>query len=513
MPSQTTITPLPPPPGMDPQQFAPVGLAPTPADARKEYISGGARDALTNTPQALQRTIDDLTWEFGVRVYETMMLDPKVAASVNYLKSASLTGGIRVIPSILAPPERKEPDPDAPSAADVAKAKEVATFCQWNLRRLDRPLEETLREMLDALPYGHKLAEQTYEVAPDEDYEGKLALRSVKPKARETWSYVVDPWMNVLGIRPEMGAAPEAGMQLLPREKFAILAWDPRNGDPRGTSILRPAYEAWNLKTKMFPGYYQFTQTFASPNVIGKVGKDSPDVPVTDVPAYKGPADGGFLSAAQVMGWQLERFANARWLVVNGDDEVTLVYPTTKGEAHLAGFDFANREIVSAILGTTTGTEEALHDSRAISQTGQDTIGLLVRRIKGVLARLVEWDLLWNLVRYNYGRDVADKFTPTVTLGDIEHQDFAATGATCASLRTAGILKPNQDDWILQNKLGMTEIPDGEEPEPPPQLAAVGPDGKPLADGQQAPPGKQPPTKADQVPPARSKPPADKEAA
>jgi hypothetical protein len=113
---ETTIAPLPPPPGTDPRQFAPVGLAPRPADARKEYISGGARDALTNTPQALLRTIDDLTWEFGVRVYETMMLDPKVAASVNYLKSASLTGGVRVIPSILAPPERKEPDPGRPEA-------------------------------------------------------------------------------------------------------------------------------------------------------------------------------------------------------------------------------------------------------------------------------------------------------------------------------------------------------------------------------------------------------------
>jgi hypothetical protein len=313
--------------------------------------------------------------------------------------------------------------------------------------------------------------------------------------------------MNVVGIRPEMGAAPGAGMQLLPREKFAILAWDPRNGDPRGTSILRPAYEAWNLKAKMFPGYFQFTQTFASPNVVGKVGDKSPDVRVDDVRGYQGPSDEGYLSAAQVMGWHLERFANNRWLIVNSVDDIELIYPTTKGEAHLAGFDFANREIVSAILGTTTGTEEALHDSKAISQTGQDTIGLLVRRIKGVLARLVEWDLLWNLVRYNYGRDVADKFTPTVTLGDIEHQDFAAVGATCASLRTAGILKPNQDDWILQNKLGLTEIPDGEEPEPPPQLAPPGPDGKPPAEGQPPPPN------AAQPPPARPKPPAGKEAA
>ncbi len=52
---------------------------------------GGAR------VNALSNAFDDLSRDFGLRVYEEMMRDPQVAAAVNVFKLGILSQGVRLV--------------------------------------------------------------------------------------------------------------------------------------------------------------------------------------------------------------------------------------------------------------------------------------------------------------------------------------------------------------------------------------------------------------------------------
>jgi hypothetical protein len=102
---------------------------------------------------------------------------------------------------------------------------------------------------------------------------------AIKPKPLTATAFVVDAYMNVLGLlgaKPGHGAPSYAGAvidpksdQILPREKFAIFTFRPKHGDPRGTSILRPAYAAWWMKWQVHQEYLKYLAQFAGPGLIG----------------------------------------------------------------------------------------------------------------------------------------------------------------------------------------------------------------------------------------------------
>lgn len=421
----------------------------------REYLTGGPRAALGATPRVLSRTPDDIGREFGPGFWDRVAEDPKVSSSLAILCDAAVGDGPSLTPAITAP--RKAPgDPaDAPSDADVREARRIAKLCEWNLARLERPIDETLKAMLaDALTGGCKLAEQVYEQPEAGEYRDTLALKAIKVKPRDAWNFVVDRYMNVLGIRPSYGyqgwdggstlgdaSAPGDVRALAPREKFAVLTWDARDGDPRGRSLLRTIYEAWNLKTRLLPEYFQYGQTFAAPSVSATYVADAPDHDRSIAPGFdlhSRPT----ITAAEYLAWQLEHFGQNRYLVAPEGTVITVHQPQGKGDPFLAGLDWADGQIVSGILGATRMTEEAQHGSKADSGTATDVVALRIRRIKATLRRLIEWDVCWNLVRVNEGREKADRFTPVARFG-ADRKDLAALAAVVKALSDIGALQPH----------------------------------------------------------------------
>jgi phage gp29-like protein len=82
--------------------------------------------------------------------------------------------------------------------------------------------------------------------------------------------------------------------------------------------------------------------------------------------------------------------------------------------------------MVLAILLQVRATLEAKFGSRADSQTGQDLLGTILLYAREYAARFLEWQLLYDLVLWNFGQAVARRHTPDVCLGEVEHQDIAA---------------------------------------------------------------------------------------
>jgi hypothetical protein len=271
------------------------------------------------------------------------------------------------------------------------------------------------------------------ELAKDGEDAGKLVLKALTVKPRDAWRFVVDDFMNVLEIEAVQG--PDGQKVRYPADGFVWLTWDKQDNDPRGRSIYRAANEPWNLKYSNYPEYHTYLKQFASGMITGSTAPGETNRaeidPVTRLPT------GEEITPEQYMAQELGGLGNGRAFVGPAESKVNIVFPSGDGAPFREMFDWVDRQITLAILGTANATLEAKHDSRANGETGQDILGLEAERGRKLAAACVRrvWRLLIGL---NHGEDVAARLTPLVTFGQAEQQDRAALWSAAATLWANG---------------------------------------------------------------------------
>lgn len=418
------------------------------ANPELEYVSGGYLFYWANQMyRTLPYYVDDITRDFGDDIYERMMVDPQVASCIHLLKMATLLRGVSLTP-------RVDDEKDPAYAACV----EYTAFCQRAIDRLRGFTTTTLYDLLDALPFGNRLAEITYELATRGPDKGKLVYKSVKVKHRRTYAYVVDARMNVLGVLalvPGISPVTMGGTLLtdvsklknmLPRQKFVIFSFRPKNEDPRGQSICRPAYNPWWLKMQTWPEYLKYITQFASPSIWATTAENAQDTAARDNKGVLVKNDDGtqkYVSPSQAMLDTLIQFKNGSASVFPFGAALHPMEMQGDGAAFLSAIDMFDRQITKAILCQTLATEEGKYQARSASETHQDVLGMVINYIKECLEEVIEGDMLQPLVRLNFG-DEAVEFTPRATLGDTDQQDFAAMAAAISALESSGYLAPSQ---------------------------------------------------------------------
>lgn len=450
-----TATPPKPPPGLtgdiseaitigDTPGSPGGGIAPLPGkqyrvhgDPRKEYVGGGQYSFLPNVPQVLPWAIDDVSAEFGHDIYERMMFDGQVNSNTTLIKASVLETGAELTTAI-----------DNANDPDYQAAGEILEFLAKNLDNLVTSLDDTLWNMLDCVPYGNKVAEQIYDF--DTTYTGKqqLILTNLKVKPRNSTGFLVDAYRNILGMTAFIpGVAqpvipgtimpmltPESNV--LPRAKFAVATFRQVDEDPRGSSILRPAYKAWWLKMQTWPEYLKYLTQFASPSLIGTTAPDSLSVPDPDNPMLD-------ISPEQALLTTLQAFANGTAISITNGATVEPLEVKGDGTAFLHAINLFDLQITKAITTQTLATEQGEHQSRASSQVHQSALYTIVRQAKKSLQRMIRRDILRPLILYNYGPD-ALHLLPFVTLGSSEETDFTMIAQAIAMLSTSNYLAESQ---------------------------------------------------------------------
>ena len=424
------------------------------ASPTDEYVSAGGYVWLARYIKALPFYIDDTTRDFGDDLYERMELDPQVSSCIGVLKSGVLAQGIEISP--VQDEEQEVPalgySPGGQPRkrkikATSTQAQEIADFCRWNMERLERSIHDVSYELLDALAYGNKVAEQVYEYA---DYNGKLmlCLKALKVKPRRSVSFVVDVYFNVLGIIgliPGQGAPvivesiigePGQVPNLLPRKKFIAYTNRGPNGDPRGQSDLRVAYNAWWSKMQTLAEYLKYISQFASPSLWGTTAEKSQ--------TYTDPKTGQKVQPEDALLYVMQQFRNGSVGAFPHGVEINALEMEGQGAPFLEAIDLADRQITKSILYQTLATEEGVHQARAASETHQDILGLRILTIKATLAHCLKRDMLMPLLEYNFGIDAANKLCPNIELGKTEHQDFAQDASAIGTLTTSGFLHISQ---------------------------------------------------------------------
>ncbi len=412
------------------------------ANIRKMYL--GAYPGLEGLERVLSRGIDDLANKWGPdKVYQFMLNDPTVSGAVNLIKFGTLGSEFVVTPSH-KPDVRKRPEEQHP---DVARSARIRDFVQWWVDNLSEPVLDTLWELLDALSFGAMIAEVGWKRIPDGPWAGMIAPGELRVIPREQWAFVVDPRGRATGIE---GTDADTGQKIiLDLNKFLVLTWMRRRGDPRGTSILRPSFNAWNLKVQTWPGILKYLVRFGTPSIIGTTGPDAKAKPILDANGV--PVAGTLNRTAEddFIEDLLDLQESSAMAIPNGWS-VEMFEPRGRGEAQREAIDLFDRQIVLGVLGTVRAMMEAKHGSRADAGEAGNTTGRTFRWLKQRSARALMWQLFYPSVLANFGKPDADRFTPGAQHGSIEHEDFGdlLRAASSAGYRFTGSQLASLDAWL-----------------------------------------------------------------
>lgn len=408
----------------------------------QEYTAGGTLQWYVNLPHALPFAIDDVTTDFGADLYDRMMLDPAIRAAIGVLKTSILADGLVLSPAI---DDRLDPD--------FARAGQMVDDAEAMFDNLtSSAIDDVLWDLLDAVPYGNRMAEQTFLLETTFSGKTQYQLAELAVKPRQNVAFVVDAYMRVIGILGRVPGMPfpvQAGTlladvahaaNLLPRSKFAILTFRPRNTDPRGTSALRPAFSVWNQKVQLAKEYLKYLTQFASPSMLGFAAPQAQPYPQTNadgspqLDSYGNPV---MRTPEQDMVLALQQFANGTAASFPSGALVQVIEQSGSGEAFLNAFQYLDGQITKAILHQKLATEEGQHQTRASSGTHKDILDGVVHQARRPVQRTLRRDVLGVWAHLNYGRD-ALRLVPHVSLGQTEEEDRAALWTAAATLWKAG---------------------------------------------------------------------------
>lgn len=402
----------------------------------REYVAGGGWAWYGQVARTLPNAIDDITAEFGDDLYERMMFDPQIAAVTQVFKASILENGLTLTSAV-----RSRTDPNYDLAAEIADEAEHM------LAEFDGNLDDILYNMLDCVAYGNKVAEQTYKLQKSrKDGRKILVLDKLKVRPRRSTVFAVDIYLNVVGllIRVPPNASPwsstmmfgpqDEPFNLLPPHKFVVATNRVKDNDPRGTSILRPAYSPWWRKQQILPEYLKYISQFAGPSIWATV-------PENAIP-YPNPA-GGEISAEQVLLGALQAFRNGTAGAFPYGTELHTIMMSGEGATFLKALDHCDQQMTKAVLTQELATEEGKHMARAAAEVHQDVLDTLIRQGKLAFARQFRNQLLKRWVSYNWGDD-ALHLAPIVGLGKTIMREQPALWTAIAQLTNTGYLAPSQ---------------------------------------------------------------------
>ncbi len=376
-----------------------------------------------------------------------MLLDVQVAGDVKSLKLAILANGVNFLPAVA-----QEQTATGKDTLEYKKAVKYADFCTRLFARI--PLIVILNDMLSALAVGNRVAELVWKLETSGPDKGKMVLDRMKPKQRSHVAFVVDNTGNTVGILAAMGWHGNygAGWQgnlidpantpgFLPPGKFAVLSYAPENADPRGTSILRPAYNPWWIKQQIWADFLRHLAQVGGGVLWGTTAEGAQaSVPLD---SYGAPIPGApMVTAEQAMNATLLNVRSGACASFPYGAEVNLLAAPNVADTFDNAINTTNQEISKAILSQTLATNEGLHQSRAATGSHKDIFDLLVQ-FGELTVTLMLKAICVDALRWNFG-DEAAELCPKVLMSAAEEADLASLATAVASLKTSGYLSPSQ---------------------------------------------------------------------
>jgi hypothetical protein len=422
----------------------------------------------------LGSTQDDVEIEINLETYDKMENDSTIVKSKQILVTNALADELQFAPG--ATEENVGPD-------EYKVYTEIMEFCERVVGGLDRPYRESMEQLLgNSIKYGHGIAETTWEYRTDgsstkpeerkipvgpktrigafwakitgglfmaqptepadpsikrpslKNQKLRLMPKSIRVKPRNSARFVVDDFMNVLGLAPAYNRD-LAYNEIIDRDKFLVLTLMKRDEDPRGKSLYRASFNWYNLKTQLPSEMMRFILEEAVPKAVVTLPDNATPF------EYDRDEDGNIqyedpetkllpkmLTAVESMKNTVKHFRGGSGVVI---PHGATFEPYKKGltganDANLFGqiIKLLNDEIENSILLQTLAQSEGQHQARSASQQVAELLHNLVFWIRWLMAVMTLTDLCEVAVEKNFGK-WALRYMPFISLGDFVRRDWA----------------------------------------------------------------------------------------
>jgi hypothetical protein len=391
-------------------------------DLADEFVVGGS-SAFEPSVQRID-TRDRVETRLTKRSIDLLRLDAEIESDLGILADSVFSDGVEVVSAVL-----DEAD------AEHELASEIADFCK-KACETTRPLESVLKEMFKAAFYnGVKVGEIVLRYQNDKRIDGKLVLDRINPKPISATAFVTDKFYNVLGLvgarragqtAVSSGSIALAPDEIIPRNKFLVLAFELEDNDPRGLSQARAIYEEWCDKQLTRAQWKEWRRTSAIPKKVGitpekampTAVKNADGTPVIENGVQK------TISPAKALNNALEGFANNSTVTAPFGTSISQLEVSGKGEQFTNALQFNNGAMRKAILGDALMTGAANKDSRAARESSKDVNDIRKQSLRNIVQAAVKNDVFRLLTIVNYGIENAH-LTPECFLGDTEANDWA----------------------------------------------------------------------------------------
>jgi hypothetical protein len=276
--------------------------------------------------------------------------------------------------------------------------------------------------------------------------EDRYWFKSIKTKQRNVYAYVVDPYFNLIGIATYTGQYQDgvkqaakvagsatpfvryealgAGWELVDRSKFVILTILSKNNDPRGKSWLRAAYNAWYAKMSVMPDLLRFWKRFGSPIMDFETAPNAADEFPFDPLTGARDTTSSKITPQQAAMYVLGRLRNGDSIARPHGSQFKLLHSPNDGGSLMAAMAWCDAQINLSITFQKLSNSTERNMSRNASEVHQDTLGHPVLYLKGLVADMLDRDVVRPWVRDNFGPEYLH-LCPEISLGKINPEDFA----------------------------------------------------------------------------------------
>lgn len=361
-----------------------------------------------------------------------MMRDPWLGFAFVLLTALVLEGEHRILPAVGDLP----PDASASQRSDARMAQRFADELTDIVANLKRPFRRTLKYAMEAIPFGHKLAEVEWALQA-----GLLVFVDVAPKPRTNYDLHVDSANLLKFVRPKN--AVDGASDVYPESIF-IFSWDGRDDHPAGTPACERAYEAWYRKNCAKPVETKSLTVYAGGISWAEADKEAkPTVTRKD-------ADGKEeqVYVTQIVAQESAKIKTGRvgafppgWTYKN-------LPPANSFGAFDSTYDRCDREMVTAFFVAARAVMEARFGSRADSNTAEGMVSSIRDWIRAELCEGVRKQLFAAYVRANYGEQYV-RLAPIYAIETEERSELAAVTQAITAFISEGILTPDLADHLL----------------------------------------------------------------
>lgn len=411
----------------------------TPEVAQRSYLTGGWYLS-AETLNTLTYQSDEMTKRFGDEILNKMLRDPEIKKCVTVLKINVLGDGVSFYPAVSKPSRPPEQKPNETpeekkeriklqkEQVKYEKAKEYSDFLNRSLTKLEKPIRDTLFSMLDSMVEGNKVAEKTYGTSYDSVLKKDvLIVQSIRVKPRSSVSFVVDHQLKIKGIKGITYEGKKRKFVILPREKFCILTFAGKDEDPRGVSKLESVYNAWYLKSQLFPEYLRWLMQCAIPGLVGTLPAEDTRKYIIDPVSKEVRTDANgtplYRDESLLMLETLVQMRNSSAIVIPHGATVTPINNSTSGDPFKGMRDVLNEEIEMGLLLQTLATSDSRHNTRAASTVQMTVLEGYIWFIKNMVMDMLLNDYVKDMMRFNF-TDFDEELMPKVSMGDVERRTW-----------------------------------------------------------------------------------------